>query len=91
VIAALFNPMRGRVQRAVDRRFNRQRYDAEALVAAFTARLRRTVDLDSIRSDLVGVVLEAFQPDHVLVWLPGTGPNTAVPAPARAGIDPPDN
>jgi len=71
VIAALFNPLRRRVQRAVDRRFDRARYDAEAVVAAFTARLRQTIDLDAIRGDLVGVVQEAFQPAHVSVWLPG--------------------
>ena len=59
------------MQRAVDRRFDRKRYDAEAVVVAFTARLRRTVDLDAIRGDLVGVVQEAFQPAHVSVWLPG--------------------
>jgi hypothetical protein len=69
VIAALFNPLRRRVQRAVDRRFNRSRYDAEALVAAFTARLRHTVDLDTLRHDLVGVTQEAFQPVHVSMWL----------------------
>ena len=71
VIAALFNPLRRRVQRAVDRRFDRARYDAEAVVVAFSARLRRTVDLDAIRGDLVAVVHEAFQPAHVSVWLPG--------------------
>jgi len=69
VIAALFNPLRRRVQRAVDRRFNRSRYDAEAIVAAFTARLRHTVDLDTLRHDLVGVTHEAFQPAHVSMWL----------------------
>ncbi len=69
VIAALFNPLRRRVQRAVDRRFNRSRYDAEAVVAAFTARLRHTVDLDTLRHDLVGVTQEAFQPAHVSMWL----------------------
>jgi len=68
--AALFNPLRRRVQHAVDRRFNQARYDAEAVVAAFTARLRQTVDLDTVRNDLVGVVDEAFQPAHVSVWLP---------------------
>jgi hypothetical protein len=52
-MAALFNTLRRRVQRAVDRRFDRARYDAEAVVVAFTARLRRTVDLDAIRGDLV--------------------------------------
>jgi hypothetical protein len=71
VIAALFNPLRRRVQRVVDRRFNRSRYDAEAVVAAFTARLRQTVDLDALRLDLLGVTESAFQPAHVSVWLAG--------------------
>jgi Flp pilus assembly protein TadB len=70
--AALFNPLRKRVQHAVDRRFNRARYNAKAIVAAFTARLRQTVDLDTVQGDLVGVVHEAFQPAHVSVWLAGT-------------------
>jgi hypothetical protein len=78
--AALFNPLRKRVQHAVDRRFNRARYNAETIVAAFTARLRHTVDLDTVRGDLVGVVHEAFQPAHVSVWLSGTGHNSAIPA-----------
>ena len=85
VIAALFNPLRRRVQHGVDRRFNRERYDAETVVAAFTGRLRQIIDLDTVREDLVGVVHEAFQPAHVSVLLPGTGPNAAVPAPARPG------
>jgi hypothetical protein len=68
--AALFNPLRRRVQRAVDRRFNRARYDAEAVVAAFTARLRQTVDLDTVQDDLVGTVGRAFQPAHISVWFP---------------------
>jgi hypothetical protein len=75
VIAALFNPLRRRVQHLVDRRFNRSRYDAEAVVAAFTARLRHTVDLDTVRRDLLGVTETAFQPAHVSIWL----------APAPAG------
>jgi hypothetical protein len=74
VTAALFHPLRKRVQHVVDRRFNRSRYDAEAVVAAFDARLRQTVDLDAVRLDLVGVVHEAFQPTRVSIWLgPGTG------------------
>ena len=72
VIAALFNPLRQRAQRAVDRRFNRERYDAEAVVIAFTARMQRTVDLDTVRDDLVGAVHEAFQPAHASLWLPRT-------------------
>jgi len=79
VVAALFNPLRRRVQHTVDRRFNRARYNAEAVVAAFTARLRQTVDLDTVRGDLVGVVHEAFQPAHVSVWLSGAGTQAAVP------------
>jgi hypothetical protein len=73
VAAALFNPLRRRVQRAIDRRFNRARYNAEAVVAAFTSRLSQTVDLDAVRGDLVGVVDDAFQPAHVSVWLTATG------------------
>ena len=69
VIAALFNPLRRRVQRVVDRRFNRSRYDAEAIVAAFNARLRQTVDLDALRYDLLGMTEDAFQPAHVSMWL----------------------
>jgi hypothetical protein len=55
VTAALFNPLRRRVQRAVDHRFNRSRYNAEAVVAAYTARLRHSVELDVIQRDLIGV------------------------------------
>jgi len=69
VAAALFNPLRRRVQRAVDRRFNRARYDAGLMVAAFAARLQDTVDLDSVRGDLAGVVQQALEPAHVSVWL----------------------
>jgi hypothetical protein len=69
ITAALFNPLRKRVQRMVDRRFNRSRYDAEALVAAFTARMRHTVDFDAVRDDLMGAVHEAFQPTQVSMWL----------------------
>ena len=78
IVAALFNPLRRRVQHAVDRRFNRARYNAEAVVTAFTARLRQTVDLDTVRGDLVGVVHAAFQPAHVSVWLAGAGPSATV-------------
>ena len=69
ITAALFNPLRRRVQRMVDRRFNRSRYNAEAVVSAFTGRLRQTVDFDAVRDDLVGVVHEAFQPTQVSMWL----------------------
>ena len=68
--AALFNPLRRRVQRMIDRRFNRARYNAEAIVAAFTVRVRQTVDLDTVQDDFVSVVNRAFEPAHVSVWLP---------------------
>jgi hypothetical protein len=67
--AALFNPVRRRVQKAVDRRFNRARYDADQTVAAFAARLKDAVDLDSVRDDLAGVVHQALEPAHVSVWI----------------------
>jgi len=67
--AALFNPLRVRLQRVVDRRFNRARYDAEATVAAFTARLRDAVDLDTVRAELLEVVKHAVEPVHVSVWI----------------------
>jgi len=67
--AALFNPVRRRVQRAVDRRFNRARYDAEGMVTAFAARLQDAVDPDAVRADLTGVVHHALEPTHVSVWL----------------------
>jgi hypothetical protein len=73
ITAALFNPLRRRVQRAVDRRFNRSRYNAEAVVAGFPARMRHTVDFDAVRDDLVGVVHEAFQPTQVSMWLAEAG------------------
>jgi hypothetical protein len=66
--AALFSPVRRRVQRAVDRRFNRARYDADQTVAAFAARLKDAVDLDSVRDDLAGVVHQALEPAHVSLW-----------------------
>ena len=69
VAAALFNPLRKRLQRVVDRRFNRARYDAEATVAAFTARLRDAVDLETVRTELLEVVNRAVEPAHASVWI----------------------
>jgi hypothetical protein len=66
--AALFNPVRRRVQHAVDRRFNRARYDADQTIAAFAARLQDAVDLDTVRADLAGVVQAALEPAHLTVW-----------------------
>jgi hypothetical protein len=69
VAAALFAPLRRWVQRGVDRRFNRARYDAERTVAAFTARLQDAVDLDSVQADLAAAVQAALEPAHVSVWI----------------------
>jgi len=66
--AALFSPVRRRVQRAVDRRFNRARYDADTMVAAFAGRLKDAVELDAIRTDLAAVVDRALEPEHVWIW-----------------------
>jgi hypothetical protein len=60
---------RRRVQRAVDRRFNRARYDADQTIAAFAGRLKGGVDLDAVREDLAGVVQVALEPAHVSVWI----------------------
>jgi hypothetical protein len=71
--AALFSPVRRRVQRVVDRRFNRARYDADQTVAAFATRLKDAVDLDAVRADLTGVVHQALEPAHVSVWISQRG------------------
>jgi hypothetical protein len=67
--AALFNPLRRRVQQIVDRRFNRAHYDADQTVAVFAARLKDAIDLDSVRNDLATVVQQALEPAHMSVWV----------------------
>jgi hypothetical protein len=71
--AALFNPVRRRVQKMVDRRFNRARYDADRIIAAFAARLQDAVDLDAVRADLASSVQQALEPAHVSVWIRAGG------------------
>jgi hypothetical protein len=73
---ALFTPLRTRVQRLVDRRFNRARYDAEATVSAFAHRVRDDVDLDVVSSEFVQVVQTSVEPSHVSLWLRPTAPGT---------------
>ena len=68
-VAALFNPVRRRVQGIVDRRFNRARYDADQMVAAFAARLKGAMDLDPVQHDLTRIVRTALEPAHVSVWI----------------------
>ena len=67
--AALFTPLRRRVQRGVDRRFNRARYDADKTVAAFAAQLKDALDPDAVQAGLTGAVHQALEPAHVSVWI----------------------
>jgi hypothetical protein len=67
--AALFNPLRRRVQKLVDRRFHRARYDADQIIAAFAARLQDAVDLDAVRADLASSVRQALEPAHISMWV----------------------
>jgi uncharacterized membrane protein len=68
-VAGVFQPARRRVQAAVDRRFNRRRYDAARTIAAFSTRLREEVDLDTLTAELLAVVEQTMQPTQASLWL----------------------
>ncbi len=87
VIAALFQPLRKRIQSLIDRRFYRRKYDAAKVVAAFSATLRHEVDLDQLREHLLAVVQETMQLAHISLWVRQPQPAHEQHTPLLPGIE----
>jgi hypothetical protein len=85
VIAALFTPLRRRIQGTIDRRFFRKKYNAQQVLAQFAQTARDETDLDALTGELVRVVQETLQPEHVSVWLRKLEVTKASDAPRRLG------
>jgi hypothetical protein len=83
-VAALFQPARRRIQQAVDRRFNRRKYNTTKTIEAFSARLREQVDLDAISTEVLAVVDQTMEPTRVSLWLRPSPPGSSGPARAQA-------
>jgi hypothetical protein len=77
-VAALFNPLRYRIQPFIDRRFYRRKYDARKTLEEFSAKLKVKTDLQELNDDLVGVVMETMQPAHISLWLGPSRPGVEV-------------
>jgi hypothetical protein len=80
-VAALFQPARRRIQQAVDRRFNRRRYDAAQTIAVFSTRLHQQIDLDTLTAELLAVADQSVEPTMVSLWLRPQAQRLAHPIP----------